>query len=287
MIRTNSETTNIKKEAVKKFTLTYKQAIFDLKQKLQQTLFDIENGTMKNFTSRLSDKSDIKLISQLVNKFASWKTEAKENALEQYEKEKTNLFGDYVKQIRTIDYYLSIKKELKEYWKDNYSMKAVKLKTADLAYKTLKQVGLLPEHANRYPAEFSGGQRQRIGVARAIIMNPSLLIADEPISALDVSIQAQVINILKDLRSTQDLSILLIAHDLRMVNYLCDWIAVITSCRIVEIGEADEIFYRPFHPYTKCLISAVPSIDNLGKDIILVTYVPSNYEYNLEEKPKL
>ena len=122
-------------------------------------------------------------------------------------------------------------------------------------------VGLVREHAGRYPHEFSGGQRQRIGIARSVIMHPELLIADEPISALDVSIQAQVINLLNDLRNTLDLTILFIAHDLSVVKYFSDRIGVMYFGKMVELASSDELFEHPLHPYTKSLLSAIPLPD--------------------------
>ncbi|MER1999423.1 MAG: ATP-binding cassette domain-containing protein [Lysinibacillus sp.] len=122
----------------------------------------------------------------------------------------------------------------------------------------LEAVGLNREHANRYAHEFSGGQRQRIGIARALSLDPSFIIADEPISALDVSIQAQVVNLLKQLQKERGLTYLFIAHDLSMVKYISDRIAVMYRGRILELGEADEIYNNPIHPYTKSLLSAVP-----------------------------
>ena len=128
-------------------------------------------------------------------------------------------------------------------------------------YQILETVGLVREHASRYPHEFSGGQRQRIGIARAIIMNPELLIADEPISALDVSIQAQVINLLNELRETLDLTVLFIAHDLSVVKYFSDRIGVMYYGHMVELASAEELFAHPMHPYTKSLLSAIPLPD--------------------------
>ena len=128
-------------------------------------------------------------------------------------------------------------------------------------YKMLDLVGLSPEHSGRYPHEFSGGQRQRIGIARAIIMQPELIIADEPISALDVSIQAQIINLLNDLRRELGLTVLFIAHDLSVVKYFSDRIAVMYFGKIVELADSDELFRHPLHPYTRSLLSAIPLPD--------------------------
>lgn len=130
-------------------------------------------------------------------------------------------------------------------------------------YEMLELVGLVREHASRYPHEFSGGQRQRIGVARSIIMNPDMIIADEPVSALDVSIQAQVINLLNDLRHRFGLTILFIAHDLSVVKYFSDRIGVMYFGKMVELASSDELFKNPLHPYTRSLLSAIPLPDPL------------------------
>ncbi len=128
----------------------------------------------------------------------------------------------------------------------------------DKVYRMLERVGLSHEHANRYPHQFSGGQRQRIGIARALVMNPDLVIADEAISALDVSIQAQVVNLMKDIQKETGCAYLFIAHDLSMVKYISDRIGVLHLGHLVETGSKEEIFENPVHPYTKSLLSAIP-----------------------------
>ena len=128
-------------------------------------------------------------------------------------------------------------------------------------YEILETVGLVREHAGRYPHEFSGGQRQRIGIARSVIMNPDMIIADEPVSALDVSIQAQVINLLNELREKFGLTILFIAHDMSVVKYFSDRIGVMYYGNLVELASSDELFAHPMHPYTKSLLSAIPQPD--------------------------
>ncbi len=152
-------------------------------------------------------------------------------------------------------------------------------------YEILETVGLVREHADRYPHEFSGGQRQRIGIARAIIMQPQMIIADEPISALDVSIQAQVINLLNDLRERLGLTVLFIAHDLSVVKYFSDRIGVMYFGKMVELADADELFKNPIHPYTKSLLSAIPLPDPVyEKQRTRIPYNPiAEHDYSVDE----
>ena len=152
-------------------------------------------------------------------------------------------------------------------------------------FEMLEQVGLVREHASRYPHEFSGGQRQRIGVARAVIMNPELIIADEPVSALDVSVQAQVINLLNELRQKLGLTILFIAHDLSVVKYFSDRIGVMYFGKMVELASSDELFKHPLHPYTRSLLSAIPLPDpEYEKTRQRITYNPlAEHDYTVDK----
>ena len=152
-------------------------------------------------------------------------------------------------------------------------------------YEMLELVGLVREHATRYPHEFSGGQRQRIGVARAIIMNPDMIIADEPVSALDVSVQAQVINLLNELRERLGLTILFVAHDLSVVKYFSDRIGVMYFGKMVELADSDELFLNPLHPYTKSLLSAIPLPDPIyEKQRQRIAYNPlASHDYSVEQ----
>ena len=151
-------------------------------------------------------------------------------------------------------------------------------------YNILEKVGLVREHAGRYPHEFSGGQRQRIGIARSVIMEPELIIADEPVSALDVSIQAQVINLLNDLRSELGITVLFIAHDLSVVKYFSDRIGVMYFGKMVELAPSDELFAHPLHPYTRSLLSAIPLPDpQYEKQRQRITYNPlAEHDYSVE-----
>ena len=150
----------------------------------------------------------------------------------------------------------------------------------------VESVGLSAAMLARYPLEFSGGQQQRVGIARSIVMQPRLIIADEPISALDVSIQAQVINIFNELKDKLNLTFLFIAHDLRMVDYISDRIAVIYKGRIIEIGSANEVVNDSIHPYTRSLVSSIPTINTINESLRSIPYDWSIHGYNETKKPK-
>ncbi|HEK5836583.1 TPA: ABC transporter ATP-binding protein [Staphylococcus aureus] len=189
--------------------------------------------------------------------------------------------GIDIKKIRKRKDLLKFNKKIQMIFQDPYASLNPRLKVMDIVaegidihhlatdkrdrkkrvYDLLETVGLSKEHANRYPHEFSGGQRQRIGIARALAVEPEFIIADEPISALDVSIQAQVVNLLLKLQRERGITFLFIAHDLSMVKYISDRIAVMHFGKIVEIGPAEEIYQNPLHDYTKSLLSAIPQPD--------------------------
>ena len=155
---------------------------------------------------------------------------------------------------------------------------------SELVSKALLEVGLLPEFASRFPHEFSGGQRQRIGIARSLIMEPEFIIADEPISALDVSIRAQVLNLLGRLQKERGLTYLFIAHDLSVMRFICDRIAVIHKGVIVELAETEKLFAHPLHPYTRALLSAIPMPDPVSeKKKVLAIYDPSCHHYETDK----
>ena len=155
---------------------------------------------------------------------------------------------------------------------------------SELVSKALLEVGLMPEFASRFPHEFSGGQRQRIGIARSLIMEPEFIIADEPISALDVSIRAQVLNLLGRLQKERGLTYLFIAHDLSVMRFICDRIAVIHKGVIVELAETEKLFAHPLHPYTRALLSAIPMPDPVSeKKKVLEVYDPSCHHYETDK----
>ncbi len=153
----------------------------------------------------------------------------------------------------------------------------------NMVMDALQDVGLLPEFSSRFPHEFSGGQRQRIGIARALIMKPEFIIADEPISALDVSIRAQVLNLLSDLQKKHGLTYLFISHDLSVMRFICDRIAVIHKGVLVEMADTEALFEHPLHPYTRALLSAIPQPNPIvEKQKVLEVYDPSIHDYQTD-----
>lgn len=205
--------------------------------------------------------------------------------------------GTDIHNIRKRQDMLKFNKKIQMIFQDPYASLNPRLKVMDIVgegidihhlatdkrnrkkrvYDALETVGLSKEHANRYPHEFSGGQRQRIGIARALAVEPEFIIADEPISALDVSIQAQVVNIMLRLQREKGITFLFIAHDLSMVKYISDRIAVMHFGKIVELGPADDIYNRPLHDYTKSLLSAIPQPDpDVERQRKRITYEASN-----------
>ena len=205
--------------------------------------------------------------------------------------------GTDIHNIRKRQDMLKFNKKIQMIFQDPYASLNPRLKVMDIVgegidihhlatdkrnrkkrvYDALETVGLSKEHANRYPHEFSGGQRQRIGIARALAVEPEFIIADEPISALDVSIQAQVVNIMLRLQREKGITFLFIAHDLSMVKYISDRIAVMHFGKIVELGPADDIYNHPLHDYTKSLLSAIPQPDpDVERQRKRITYEASN-----------
>ena len=163
-----------------------------------------------------------------------------------------------------------------------------KMEIRKLVVEMLRKVGLVEEHATRYPHEFSGGQRQRIGIARAIIVKPKLIIADEPVSALDVSVQAQVINLMNDLKEEMGLTILFIAHNLSVVKYFSDRIGVMYFGHLVEVANGEDLYKNPLHPYTRALLSAIPEPNPITeRQRVRVDYVPDRDHDYSNEKPSM
>ena len=240
-------------------TLSYKLAIEEAKKTLKKEIAEIK-------ASALSDEEKKAKIQEKKAAAAAFVKEQKA-LIASAKRDNNHADRDLVTQIQMIfqDPIASLdpRMTVREIIAEGLVIRGMrdKEKIDEMVYRVLETVGLVREHAGRYPHEFSGGQRQRIGVARAAIMNPELIIADEPVSALDVSVQAQVINLLNDLRHEMGLTILFIAHDLSVVKYFSDRIGVMYFGKMVELASSDELFAHPMHPYTRSLLSAIPLPD--------------------------
>lgn len=241
----------------------YKQTVTAQKTEMKKALYERKNCDklyVQKETERIRNEYDAKIASASSGEKPALEKERSEKLRSAQNDRITNkiqmIFQD---PIASLDPRMTVREIVSE----GLIIRGIKDKKYidEQVYKVLDLVGLVPEHAGRYPHEFSGGQRQRIGIARAIILNPDLIIADEPISALDVSIQAQVINLLNDLRTRLGLTIMFIAHDLSVVKYFSDRIAVMYFGKIVELATSDELFAHPLHPYTRSLLSAIPLPD--------------------------
>ena len=264
--------------------------IVEAKAEIKKAVFDHKN----------SDKEYAKtLVSKIKSEYAPLLTKAegeeKKKLMEAYKNElrvakKTKLITKIQMIFQDPIASLNPRMTVREIIAEGMVINGIKDKAYidQKVYEILETVGLVREHASRYPHEFSGGQRQRIGIARAVVMNPEMIIADEPISALDVSIQAQVINLLNDLRDQLGLTILFIAHDLSVVKYFSDRIGVMYFGKMVELATSDELFAHPLHPYTKSLLSAIPLPDPITeRNRKRITYNPlAEHDYSVD-KPTL
>ena len=262
-------------------TLSYKEAIAKARETYKKEVAEIKAGNAPDKAELLKQKKAE--LAAFVNQQKSEIASAKHD--------NNHVDKDLITQIQMIfqDPIASLdpRMTVREIISEGLVIRGMKDKEKidEMVYKVLETVGLVREHAGRYPHEFSGGQRQRIGVARAVIMNPELIIADEPVSALDVSIQAQVINLLNELRQELGLTILFIAHDLSVVKYFSDRIGVMYFGKMVELADADELFKHPLHPYTRSLLSAIPLPDpEYEKNRERITYVPlRDHDYTSEQ----
>ena len=244
-------------------TLEYKESIKAAKAKAKADIAALNADTKANSAKKeANDKSIAEIKAQLAATIAENKKQIKEAKYDNKHAER-----DLVTQIQMIfqDPIASLNPRMtvREIIAEGMVIKGIKDKEYidQQVYDILDKVGLVREHAGRYPHEFSGGQRQRIGIARSVVMRPEMIIADEPVSALDVSVQAQVINLLNELKESMGLTILFIAHDLSVVKYFSDRIGVMYFGKMVELADADELFAHPMHPYTKSLLSAIPLPD--------------------------
>ena len=268
------------KENIKKIRTTAKLKIRDLQSDLKENANDpTKVEAIKKQIQEINDEKQKLIMDQKMDMHRKKKTE---NANYDLMRKMQMIFQD---PIASLNPRMTVKEIIAE------GLRIAGVRNEKEINKrvneVLETVGLLPEHASRYPHEFSGGQRQRIGIARALIVSPEFIIADEPISALDVSIQAQVINLLNDLRDQLGITILFIAHDLSVIKYFSDRIGVMYYGNLVELATSDELFLNPLHPYTRSLLSAVPQPDpRYEKNRKRMPYDPRIHDYK-NNPPKL
>ena len=260
----NKDTTEEEKEAIKKHRKDNNKRIKELKYQIKRAKHDqkhcdrdyarlLVEETKEKYEEILSKEEDVEKIAEIRKNYRRDLRLARKSRIV------TSIQMIFQDPIGSLNPRMTVKEIVGE----GLIIRGIRDKKyiEKRVHEVLEMVGLVKEHATRYPHEFSGGQRQRIGIARSIIMEPEMLIADEPVSALDVSVQAQVINLLNSLREKLGLTILFIAHDLSVVKYFSDRVAVMYFGKIVELARSDELFKNPLHPYTKSLLSAIPLPD--------------------------
>ena len=266
--------------------LPYKTAIAEARKSAKAEIAALKADTKANPAEKSVNDAKIAQISADLNKVVAENREKIHSAKQDHE----HADRDLVTQIQMIfqDPIASLdpRMTVRDIIAEGLVINGIKDKNLinEKVYEILERVGLVREHADRYPHEFSGGQRQRIGIARAVVMQPEMIIADEPVSALDVSVQAQVINLLNDLKESMGLTILFIAHDLSVVKYFSDRIGVMYFGKMVELADSDELFKNPMHPYTKSLLSAIPLPDPIyEKQRTRITYNPlAEHDYSVD-----
>ena len=271
-------------------TLTYRAAIADARKKANAKIKELNDASKATPSTKAANDAEIAKIKAELKKLVDENRAKIRSAKDDHE----HADKDLVTQIQMIfqDPVASLdpRMTVREIISEGLVIKGVTDKDYinQKVYEILELVGLVREHADRYPHEFSGGQKQRIGIARSVIMNPEMIIADEPVSALDVSIQAQVINLLNDLKESMGLTILFIAHDLSVVKYFSDRIGVMYFGKMVELASSEELFKNPMHPYTRSLLSAIPLPDPVyEKKRERITYNPlAEHDYS-SDKPTL
>ena len=268
-------------------TLSYKEAIKSARENANMQIKALNDSTKQNPELKEENNAKIATIkAELAKVIAENKKEIVAAKHDNKHAER-----DLVTQIQMIfqDPVASLNPRMtvREIISEGLVIKGIKDKKYidQQVYDILDKVGLVPEHASRYPHEFSGGQKQRVGIARSVVMRPEMIIADEPVSALDVSVQAQVINLLNELKDSLGLTILFIAHDLSVVKYFSDRIGVMYFGKMVELADADELFAHPIHPYTQSLLSAIPLPDPITeKTRKRIKYNPlESHDYTVDQ----